>query len=204
VAIIGNSTDLHSKPSFVFTDTSDLGSVVVIENFSNIPNKVRLQEHLSSKFLKSTSWDKAKVPLGLALIPIIASIFFGQKHIKISIHDADFKDKLESFSQMHLQWAKLMKEHILQQENDGKDVDTIVNRVFGKVCRRAPSKNFKFALAGFLEAQIPDLPFFPIYNLPKTNGRIIRASCVSFLLGIQAPTISPVLRPQALLTQWPL
>jgi hypothetical protein len=51
-AIIGNSTDLHSEPSFVFTDTSNLGSVVVIENFSDIPNEVRPQEHLSSKFLK--------------------------------------------------------------------------------------------------------------------------------------------------------
>jgi hypothetical protein len=94
-AIIGNSTDLHSEPSFIFTDTSNLGSVVEIENFSDIPNEVHPQEHLSSKFLKSTSWDKAKVPLGLALIPIIAPIFFGQKHIKISIHDANFEDKWE-------------------------------------------------------------------------------------------------------------
>jgi hypothetical protein len=46
-AIINNSTDLHSKPFFVFTDTSDLGSVVVIEIFSNVPNKVCPQEHLS-------------------------------------------------------------------------------------------------------------------------------------------------------------
>jgi hypothetical protein len=40
-AIIGNSTDLHSEPSFVFTDTSDVGSVVVIEKISDIPNEVR-------------------------------------------------------------------------------------------------------------------------------------------------------------------
>jgi hypothetical protein len=142
--------------------------------------------------------------LGLALIPIIAPIFFGPKHIKIYIHDNNFEDKLESFSQTHLQWATLMKEHILQQENNGKDVDTIVERLFGKVCSRAPSKNSKFASAGFLEAQIPDSSLFPIYNSPKTNGRIIRASCVSFLLDIQAPTVSPVLRHQALLALWPL
>jgi hypothetical protein len=55
------------------------------------------------------AWAKAKVPLGLALVPIIAPIFFGQQAIQVSIHDADFKEKLETFSSKHLQWAKLMK-----------------------------------------------------------------------------------------------
>jgi hypothetical protein len=190
-AIIGNSTDLHIKPSFVFTNTGDLGFVDVIENFSNIPNKVRPQEHLSSKFLKSTSWDKAKVPLGLALIPIIAPIFFGQKHIKISIHDADFEDKLESVSQTHLQWVKLMKEHVLQQEKDGKDIITIFNRLFGKVRSRAPSKNFKFTLAGFLKAQIPDSSFFPIYNFPKDKWKDHQSKLRVFFVGNPSPNRQP-------------
>jgi hypothetical protein len=195
VAIIGNSTDLHSKPSFVFTDTSNLSFVFVIEDFSNIPNKVHPQEHLFSKFLKSTSWDKAKVPLGLALIPIIAPIFFGQKHIEISFHDANFEDKLESFSQTHLQWAKLMKEHVLQQENDGKDVDTIVDRLIGKVCRRAPRKNFKFTLAGFFETQIPDSSFFFIYNIPKDKWKDHQSKLRVFFVGNPSPDRQP--RPPA-------
>ncbi len=156
VAIIGNSTDSHSEPSFVFTDTSDLGSVAVIENFSDTPNEIRPKEHLSSKFLKSTSWDKAKVPLGLTLVPIIAPIYFSQKHIKININDADFEYKLESFSPKHLQWAKLIKEHLNQQENDGNDVDTIIDRLFGRTRGTGPSENSKFASADFAEAQIPE------------------------------------------------
>ncbi len=59
-AIIGNSMDSHSKPSFVFNNTSDLGLVAVIENFSDIPNEIRPEEHLSSKFLKSKSWDRLR------------------------------------------------------------------------------------------------------------------------------------------------
>jgi hypothetical protein len=161
-AIIGNSTDLHSKPCFIFTNTSDLGLVAVIKNLSDIPNKIRPEEHLSSKFMKTTSWEKAKVPLGLALVLIIAPIYFGQKHIEININNADFEYKLESFSLKHLQWAKLIKEHMQQQENDGKDVDTIMDRLFGQTCGTGPSKNSKFASAGFVEAQFPESSFFPI------------------------------------------
>jgi hypothetical protein len=68
-AIIGNSTDLHSGHFFIFTDSSDLGLIAVIENFPDIPDEIRPEEHLSSKFLKDTSWAKAKVPLGLAPFP---------------------------------------------------------------------------------------------------------------------------------------
>ncbi len=148
-AIIGNSTDSHSEPSFVFTNTSDLGLVAVIENFLDIPNEIRPEEHLSSKFLKSTSWDKAKVPLGLTLVPIIAPIYFGQKHIEININDANFEDKLESFSPKHLQWEKLIKEHLNQQENDVKDVDTIIDRLFGQTHGTGPSVKLKVCFGWF-------------------------------------------------------
>jgi hypothetical protein len=129
--------------------------------------------------------------LGLAVIPIIAPIFFGQKHIEISIHNTDFKDNLESVSQTHLQWAKLMKEHVLQQESNGNDVDTIIDRLFGKVCSRAPSENFKFALAGFLKAQIPDSSFFPIYNLPKDKWKDHQSKLHVFFVGNPSPDHQP-------------
>ncbi len=54
------------------------------------------------------AWAKAKVLLGLALVPIIAPIFFVQQAMEISIYNADFKEKLDSFSLKHLQLAKLM------------------------------------------------------------------------------------------------
>jgi hypothetical protein len=190
-AIISNSTDLHSKPCFIFTDTSDLGLVAVIKNLSDIPNKIRPKERLSSKFLKSTSWEKAKVPLGLALVPIIAPIYFGQKHIKININDANFEDKLESFSPKHLQWAKLIKEHMQQQENDGKDVDTIIDRLFGRTRGTGWSKNSKFVLAGFVEAQIPESLFFPVYNLPKNKWKDHQSKLHNFFVGNPSPNCQP-------------
>ena len=39
-AIVSNIDDSHSKPSFIFTDTTDLGSVYVIETYESIPIKI--------------------------------------------------------------------------------------------------------------------------------------------------------------------
>ena len=39
--IVGNIDDYHSKPSFILTDTTDLGSVYVLETYDNIPDKIR-------------------------------------------------------------------------------------------------------------------------------------------------------------------
>jgi hypothetical protein len=190
-AIIDNSTNSHSAPSFVFTDSSDLGLIAVIENFPDIPDEIRPEEHLSSKFLKDTSWAKAKGPLGLALFPVIVPIFFGQKHIEVSIHDADFENKLESFSPKHLQLAKLMKEHIQQQENDGKDIDTIIIRLFGRVRSKSSNENSKFATAGFIEAQIPDSSFFPVYNLPKDKWKEYQNELREFFVENPSPVRQP-------------
>ena len=107
--IIGNANDSHSKPSFIHTDTTDLGSVYVIDTYDIIPDEIHLEEPLPSKFLVDTSYAKAIVPIGMALNP-----FFGQHLIKGCIHDADFNDKMESISPIHLKWAKLFKEHIAQ------------------------------------------------------------------------------------------
>jgi hypothetical protein len=84
-----------------------------------------------------------------------------------------------------------MKEHVLQQENDGMDVDTIVDRLFGKVHSRAPSKNFKFASAGFLETQIPDSSFFPVYNLPKDKWKDHQSEMHVFFVGNPSPDRQP-------------
>jgi len=132
-AIIGNVNDSHSKPSFIHTDTTDLGSVYVIDTYDIIPDEIRPEEPLLSNFLADTSYAKATVPLGMALIPNVMPIFFGQHLIEGSIHDADFDDNMESISPIHLKWAKLLKEHIAQQENDGDDIIKIVDRLNKKL-----------------------------------------------------------------------
>ncbi len=43
-AIIGNAINSHSKPSFIHTDTTDLGSVYVIDTYAIIPDEIRPDE----------------------------------------------------------------------------------------------------------------------------------------------------------------
>jgi hypothetical protein len=64
--IVGNTDDSHSKPSFIFTDTTDLGSVYVIETYDSILDEIRPGEPLPFKILAYTSWAKPTVPFGLA------------------------------------------------------------------------------------------------------------------------------------------
>ena len=83
--------------------------------------KIFPEEHLPTKYLKSTTWETAKVPLGLACVPIVVPVFFSMPFVEASIHDSDFEEKLALLLPTHLAWAKLVKENINQQENDGKD-----------------------------------------------------------------------------------
>jgi hypothetical protein len=75
------------------------------------------------------TWETAKVHLGLTCIPIVAPVFFGMPFVEANIHDSDFDKKLALLSPPHLAWAKLVKENINQQENDGKDHDKIIGRI---------------------------------------------------------------------------
>jgi hypothetical protein len=103
--VLDNSADVSSEPALVYLDMSDLGYTSVIETFANIPEDICPTEHLPSKKFKSISWITAKVPLGLACIPIIAPIFFGMHVVEASINDSDFEDKFGLLSAKHLQWA---------------------------------------------------------------------------------------------------
>ncbi len=188
-AIIGNVNDSHSKPSFIHMDTTDLGSVYVIDTYDIIPDEIRPDEPLPSKILADTSYAKATVPIGMALIPNVMPIFFGQRLIKGCIHDADFDDKMESISPNHLKWAKLFKEHIAQQENDGDDVNIIVDRLNKKTKKDV---NVHFGTAGFVDAHIPDSCFFFTYTL--SNGdkwSQHQAKLREFFVGIPSPTKNP-------------
>ncbi len=127
--IIGNVNDSHSKPSFIHTDTTNLGSVYVIDTYDIIPDEIHPEEPLQSKILVDTSYAKATIPIGMAIIPNVIPIFFGQRLIEGCINDADFDDEMESISPIHLKWAKLFKEHITQQEDDGDDINTIFDHL---------------------------------------------------------------------------
>ncbi len=124
--VLGNSTDISNEPALVYFVMLDLGFTSVIKTFVEIPDELRPQEHLPKKFFKGTNWETAKVPLGLVCLPVIAPTFFGMKTMKTSIYNLDFEDKLGSLSNKHLQWAKLIKENVSQQENDGRDDDKII------------------------------------------------------------------------------
>jgi hypothetical protein len=64
--------------------------------------------------------------------------------------------KKNFISPIHLKWAKLFKEHIAQQENDGDNITLIVD------CLNNESKkdvNTRFGTAGFVDAYKPDSCF---------------------------------------------
>ena len=190
-AIIGNVNDSHSKPSFIHMDTMDRGSVYVIDTYDIIPNEIRPEEPLPSKILVDTSYAKATMPIGMAIIPNVMPIFFGQHLIEGCIHDADFDDKMESILTIHLKWAKLFKEHIAQQENDGDDINTntIVNRLHKKSKKDV---NARFGTAGFVDAYIPDSCFFFTYIL--SNGdkwTQHQAKLQEFFVGNPSPMKNP-------------
>jgi hypothetical protein len=75
-AIIGNISDVHTEPAFVYTDASDIGSIMTVATYDNIPSDLHLEEHLSPRILAETSWASAKVKLGVVYLPMFAPIFF--------------------------------------------------------------------------------------------------------------------------------
>ena len=118
--ILGNNFDASNEPSLVFIDTSDFGYITVIEKYADIPNEIRPEEPLPSKFLRGTSWESATAELGLARFPMLAPILFGMSAVEASIHDDDFNGKVGAMSLKHATWAKLIKEHSIQNKNNKK------------------------------------------------------------------------------------
>jgi len=135
-AILGNNCDVINEPSLVFIDTSDFGFSTVIEKYAVILNEIHPDEPLPSKFLRGTSWESATAELGLTRFPMIAPILFGMSTVEASIHDDDFEDRVGTMSPKHATWAKLIKEHFIQNKNNVKCVDKIFDRVY-KQARRA-------------------------------------------------------------------
>jgi hypothetical protein len=101
-AIIGNSSNKHTEPLFFYMDTSDIGSIMVVMTYGDIPSELRPGEPLSSRFIADTSWAGGKVKLGMVQLPMFAPLFFGQKTVESSVHDTDFEDKMAEISPLHL------------------------------------------------------------------------------------------------------
>jgi hypothetical protein len=161
----------------------------VIDTYDIILDEIHPEEPLPSKFLADTSYAKVTVPIGMALIPNVMPIFFGQRLIKGCIHDADFDDKMESISPIHLKWAKLFKEHIAQKENDSDDIIKIVDRSNKKSKKDV---NARFGTAGFIDAYKSDSCFFFTYIL--SNGdkwTQHQAKLREFFVGNPSPTMNP-------------
>jgi len=111
-AIIGNSSDLNTEPAFIYTDAGDIGSILTVSTYTDIPLNLHPEEHLSSRIVAETAWASAKVELGVVSMPMVAPLFFGQKTVESSVHDSDFEDQLRYISPTHHQWAQLIKEHL--------------------------------------------------------------------------------------------
>jgi hypothetical protein len=115
--IIGNISDGHTEPAFIYTDASDIGSILTVATYNDIPSDLHPEEHPSPRIVAETAWASAKVELGVVYLPMVAPLFFGQKTVKSSVHNSEFEDWLRGISFTHHQWAQLIKERLTQEEN---------------------------------------------------------------------------------------
>jgi hypothetical protein len=169
--ILGNSTDINSESALVYLDMLDLGLTSVIKTFTKIPDDIHPEEHLPSKFVRGTIWETAKMPLGLACIPIIVPICFGMHAVEASVYDSDFDNKLALLSAKHLQWVKLMEENVNQQENNDKDYDKILDKISTKT-----GPNSKYITPSKFGVELLDTPSIQVFTLPKDKWKDSQAT----------------------------
>jgi hypothetical protein len=131
------------------------------------------------------------MPIGMATFPNTIPIFFGQNTFEGSIHDADFEDNMEEIYPIHLKWAKLVKEHITQQENNGDNVSSII-----KCLTKKPSSkkvdNATYATVGTTEAYFPESVFFFVFSLNnQEKWKLHQDKLCNFFVGNPSPTRNP-------------
>jgi len=147
VAIVGNSSQWKSNPSFSYVDASNVGSIILIEKLENIPLEIRSSESFPKPYVASTTWSESN-NISVCLDPILAPIFFGQKSIEGSVFDDDFVDKMKAISKKHGKWADLMVEFYNQQEESASDLDKIIDRLKNPRRSNAPDPE-TFTSPGF-------------------------------------------------------
>jgi hypothetical protein len=99
------------------------------------------------------------------------AIFFGMHAVKASVYNSDFDDKLASLSAKHLQWAKLIKKNVNQQENNDKDYDKILDRISTKT-----DPNSKYITPGKFGMKLLDTPSIQVFTLPKDEWKDSQAT----------------------------
>ena len=99
----------------------------------------------------------------MVLILRFAPVFFGQKVVDSSLHNADFEDKSESMSSTHLRWAQFTKERFTQEENNLSDLDKIVDRL--KTSRKKTGEVSKMVMPEYGVARAAEGTFISIFAL---------------------------------------
>jgi hypothetical protein len=120
-------------------------------------------------------------PVSLSLPPSILV------SAEVSVYNSDFNDKIGSFSTKHFYWAKLMKEHVLKQENDDNDYDKIIDRFFSG-CQ---DNNSNYVATGSLDHKILKCPFIQVFTHPKEKLNDHQVPLYVFFKGNPCPAHQP-------------
>jgi hypothetical protein len=127
--------------------------------------------------------------LELTCVPIVAPVFFGMPFVEASIHDSNFKEKLALFSPTHLTWAKLVKENINQQENNGKDY----NKIIGRISKGDEASTSKLVTPNTFGVELLEAPTIQVFTLPKDKCKEVQQELQTFSNAIRALFSSHVL-----------
>jgi hypothetical protein len=117
-------------------------------------------------------------------LPMFAPLFFGQKTIKSSMHDADFEDKMAEISPLHLRWAQLMQERLTQEENDICNIDAVVDH-FTKLRNKAES--LRMVMPGFSVTRVAKSTFLSVFTLPAEKWGPQQGQLRNFFEGNPSP-----------------
>ncbi len=78
-AIIGNNSNVHREPAFIYTDASDIGFIMAVATYKDIPSDLHTEEHLSSRIVAETAWASTKVKLGVVHLSMVDPLFGGRR-----------------------------------------------------------------------------------------------------------------------------
>jgi hypothetical protein len=101
------------------------------------------------------------------MCPIIAPILFGMRAGEASVYNSNVGDNLGLLSAKHLQWAKLIKENVNQQENDSKDYD----KILGMISRGSKDPIVKYDMPGTFGMVLLDIPSIQVLTLWKDKWK---------------------------------
>jgi len=105
--------------------------------------------------------------------------------VEASIHDDDFEDKVGTMSPKHATWAKLIKEHFIQNKNNEKCMDKMFDRVYKQGSH--DKINAKYIMDRSLDGKIFEYSFIQTFTLPSGKWKENQSSLRSFFKGNSSP-----------------